>query len=354
MKKILISTGGTGGHVIPAEIIDEHLCDNYEIYYSSDKRGLKYLSFNKKKVVVINTPKLNFNFFLPFKLIKLFYLILVSLVYLKKEKINKLISIGGYMSIPVIIAARILSLKVYLLEPNLTLGRSNKFFLNFSEKIICYSDKLVNFPKKFINKIELINPLVFKTFYKIKKDINHNKKFRFLISGGSQGANIFDEIIKEVMVDLAKKYPLKVIQQTSTQNIENLTNFYGLNNIENEIFDFEKNFVNLINKSDLCITRAGATSLAEISIMNKPFIAIPLPTSRDNHQMENAKYYENLGCCWILDQKTLNKEKLLNVLFKILDNKSDIVDKESNLKKLNYKNSWNDVNQKLKKIINEN
>ena len=354
MKKILISTGGTGGHVIPAEFIDEHLCDSYEIYYSSDKRGLKYLSFNKKKVVIINTPKLNFNFFLPFKLIKLFYLILESLVYLKKEKINKLISIGGYMSIPVIIAARILCLKVYLLEPNLTLGRSNKFFLNFSQKIICYSDKLVNFPKKFINKIELINPLVFKTFYEIKKNISYNKKFCFLISGGSQGANIFDEIIKEVMVDLSKKYPLKVIQQTNTQNIENLTNFYSLNNIENEIFDFEKNFVNLINKSDLCITRAGATSLAEISIMNKPFIAVPLPTSKDNHQMENAKYYENLGCCWILDQKTLNKEKLLNFLLKILDNKSDIVDKESNLKKLNYKNSWNDVNQKLKKIINEN
>jgi len=156
------------------------------------------------------------------------------------------------------------------------------------------------------------------------------------------------------MIDLAKNYPLKVIQQTNIQNIKKLENFYNLNNIENEVFDFEKNFINLINKSDLCITRAGATSLAEISIMNKPFIAIPLPTSKDDHQMENAKFYENKGCCWVLNQKNLNKEKLLYILLKILENKSDFKNKKLNLKKLNYKNSWNDINQKLKKIINEN
>ena len=354
MKKILISTGGTGGHVIPAEIISEHLSDSCEVYYSTDKRGLKYFLSNKNKTVIIDTPKLNLSFFLPFKLIKLFYLILVSLVYLKKEKINKVFSIGGYMSIPLIVGAKILGLKIYLLEPNLTIGRSNIFFLNFCTKIICYSDKLINFPKYFFNKIELINPLVFKAFYEIKKNEDENKKFHFLISGGSQGANIFDEIIKEVMCELNKKYPLKVIQQTNINNIKDLVNFYNSNNIENEIFNFEKNFINLINKSDLCITRAGATSLAEISIMNKPFVAIPLPTSKDNHQMENAKFYEKKDCCWVLDQKTLNKEKLLDTLLKILENKSDFINKRSNLKKMNYKNSWNSVNQKLKKIINEN
>ena len=110
----------------------------------------------------------------------------------------------------------------------------------------------------------------------------------------------------------------------------------------------------MINKSDLCISRAGATSLAEISIMNKPFIAIPLPTSKDNHQMENAKFYENKGCCWVLNQKDLKKCKLLDILSNILDNKPDLMIKKLNLKKLNYKNSWNDTNQKIKKIINEN
>ena len=129
------------------------------------------------------------------------------------------------MSIPVIISAKILGLKIYLLEPNLTLGRSNSFFLNFSKKIICYSDKLINFPKKFTYKIELINPLVFKAFYEIKKTEEINKKFHFLISGGSQGAYIFDGIIKEVMVDLAKKYQLKVIQQTNIKKDKRFREF---------------------------------------------------------------------------------------------------------------------------------
>jgi len=354
VKKILISTGGTGGHVIPAKVICEHLNDSHEIHYSIDRRGIKYLSSNKNKVVIIDTPKLNLSFFLPFNLIKLLYLTFVSTFYLKKEKISNVVSIGGYMSIPMIIGAKILGLKIYLLEPNLTIGRTNKLFLDFSKKIICYSDKLINFPKKFINKIELINPLVFKNFYETKKIKEINKKFCFLITGGSQGADIFDDLIKNVIVILAKKHPIKVIQQTSIENMQNLKNFYSLNKIENEIFNFEKNFVNLINKSDLCITRAGATSLAEISIMNKPFIAIPLPTAKDDHQMENAKFYEKMGCCWILDQTVLNKEKLLKALLNILNNNSDFENKKINLKKLNYKNSWNDVNQKLKKIIDEN
>ena len=354
MKKILITTGGTGGHIIPAKIIQEHLKDTYEIYYSTDVRGLKYLSSVNSKTIIIDTPKLNLNFYIPFKLIKIIFLILQSVFYLKKEKIEKVISIGGYMSLPVIIGAKILRLKIFLLEPNLVLGRGNKFFLNFSKKIMCYSDRLANFPERYLNKIELIKPLVSKVFYEVKKTKEIKKKFCFLISGGSQGAKIFDKVIQEVMVNISKDYSIKVIQQTSVENIKNLKDFYESKNIENEIFNFEKKFINLINKSDLCITRAGATSLAEISILNKPFVAIPLPTAKDDHQMKNAKFYEEFGCCWILDQKTLDKEKLLNILLNLLKDNSDLIVKKSNLEKLNYKNSWNDVNQKLKDIVNEN
>ena len=354
MKKILITTGGTGGHVIPAKIIEEHLRNNFEIYYSTDLRGLKYLSSDINKTKIIDTPKLNFNFYLPFKLIKIVYLIFQSIFFLKKEKIEKVISIGGYMSIPVIIGAKILGLTILLLEPNLLLGRSNRLFLNFAKNIFCYSNKLSNFPKKYLHKIQLIKPLVFKAFYQLEKKKDINNKFCFLISGGSQGAKIFDELIMEVMIDISKNFSIKIIQQTSTENIENMKNFYESKNIENHIFNFEDKFINLINMSDLCITRAGATSLAEISILNKPFIAIPLPTAKDNHQMVNAQFYKEMGCCWVIDQRNINKEKLLNIVSNILKEKSDLIIKKSNLKRLNYENSWNDVNQKLQKIINEN
>jgi len=354
VKKILISTGGTGGHVIPAKVIEEHLRNNFTIYFSTDIRGFKYLSNVINEIIIIDTPKLNLDLLLPFKLIKLIYLILQAFLFLKKKKIEKVISIGGYMSIPVIIASKILGLSIILIEPNLVLGRGNKFFLNFSKKIFCYSQKLSNFPKKNLHQIQLIRPLVSKAFYDLKKTRDINNKFCFLISGGSQGAKIFDELIKEVMAVISETFSIKVIQQTSLENIESLKRFYDKNNIENKIFNFEEKFINLINMADLCITRAGATSLAEISILNKPFIAIPLPSAKDNHQMKNAQFYEEMGCCWILDQKIIKKEKLINIIMSILKNKSDLIIKKSNLEKLNLENSWNDVNQKLQKIINEN
>ena len=354
MKKILITTGGTGGHIIPAQTIKEFLDEDYEVYYSTDYRGKKYISSNTNRIIIIDTPKLNLNFYLPFKILKLIYLILKSFFLLKNKNFKKIISTGGYMSLPIVISAKILRLPIFLVEPNLVLGRGNKFFLNFSKKIFCYSNELFNFPKKQTHKIEIIKPLVFKAFYKSKKIKQKNDKFCFLISGGSQGAKIFDELIKDVIITISKEYLVKVIQQTGKKNILDLKNFYDLNNIENKIFDFEENFIDLINMSDLCITRAGATSLAEISILNKPFIAIPLPTAKDNHQMKNAQFYEAKQCCWVLDQKTLNKEKLSNFVINILKNNSYLINKKSNLEKLNYQNSWNDINQKIQKIINEN
>ena len=354
MKKILITTGGTGGHVIPAKIIEEHLKNSYEIFFSSDLRGLKYLSSNNHKILIIDTPKLDLNLYLPFKLIKVIKLIFNAFIFLKKEKIEKVFSIGGYMSLPIIIAAKLLGLSILLLEPNLVLGRGNKFFLRFSKKIFCYSNKLSNFPKRYIHKIELIKPLVFKAFYEIKKKKEYDYKFCFLVSGGSQGAKFFDEIMKDVFTNISKNNQIKVIQQTNIENIEKLKNFYDSKNIDNKIFNFEEKFINLINMSDLCVTRAGATSLAEIAFLNKPFIAIPLPTAKDNHQMKNAEYYKELGCCWVLNQNKLNKEKLFEIISKILKKKSDLNDKKLNLEKMNYKNSWNDINQKLIQTINEN
>ncbi len=354
MKKILITTGGTGGHVIPAKIIAEHLGDIFDIYFSTDLRGLKYLSSNKKRTIIFDTPKFNLDLFFPFKLLKIIFLIVKGVVLLKKEKFEKVISIGGDMSFPIVISAKILGLKIFLIEPNLVLGRANRFFLNFSKKILCYSNELSNFPQKELKKIEVIHPLVSKVFYDYKKNNNSDQKFCFLISGGSQGAQIFDELIKDVMIDISKNFPIKVIQQTSEKNIQYLQNFYNQKNVENKIFCFEENFVNLIDSANLCISRAGATSLAEISFLNKPFIAIPLPTAKDNHQMKNALYYEEMGYCWVLDQKNLNKEKLLNILISILKGKSNLNLKKSKFKKLNFNNSWKDANQKLKTIINEN
>ena len=151
----------------------------------------------------------------------------------------------------------------------------------------------------------------------------------------------------------SKKKKIKIIQQTNENNISNLSNFYSKNNIENQIFNFDNNFINIMRQADLCVTRAGASTLAELSVMNIPFIAVPLPSSKDDHQFENANFYKDNECCWLIEQNTF-EEKIVEILTKILNDKGDYLKKKENLKKINYQNTWINVNQKILKIINEN
>ena len=353
-KKILVSTGGSGGHVIPATTIHDHLKNKYEVIISTDLRGLKYLDVENYKILEVDTPKLNKSILLPFVISKVFFLTLRSLFLLKKEKIQILISTGGYMSLPLCLAAKILNIKIFLLEPNMIIGRANKFFLNFCEKIICYSNKIIGFPSKFKSKLVTLNPIIRKKFYEKNFKEKTDKIFTIMIVGGSQGAKIFDEIIHESIVKISKTNQLKIIHQTNQKNIDFFENFYSKNKIENIVFNFNQNLDVLLRQSDLCVTRAGASSLAEIAFLNIPFIAVPLPTSKDNHQFENAKYYRDKDCCWVIDQINFNKQKFEDLILVLMKNKDDFLKKKKNLENLNYQNSWNNVNQNLVKIINEN
>ncbi len=352
-KKILITTGGSGGHVIPALILYNHLFKKFEVLVTTDKRGLNFFNKNISKFKIINTPKLSNIFLLPVNLFKILFLTFESYFLIKSQNIEKIISTGGYMSLPLILAAKFCKLKIYLLEPNLVLGRANRFFLNSCEKIFCYSDQIKNFPNHFKDKIILINPLVRKEFYKINQVSTKKNQFNLLIIGGSQGARIFDENLKNSIVNISKKYSIKIIQQTSKKNVTNLEKFYSNKNIKNFIFCFNENFKEIIQETDLGITRAGASTLAELSISNIPFLAVPLPSSKDNHQLENANFYKNKECCWVLDQKKFEND-IEQTLLDILKNREDLLKKKENLKKLNYQNSWINVNQKLLKALNEN
>tara|TARA_B100000989_G_scaffold268217_1_gene222780 strand:- start:268 stop:1344 length:1077 start_codon:yes stop_codon:yes gene_type:complete len=351
-KNFLITTGGSGGHVVPATILYDHLSKVANIIITTDKRGLKYLDKEFYKFKIIDTPRLNNIFLLPLNLIIILILTFRSFFLLKNNKIEKVFSTGGYMSLPLILSARLLNLNIYLIEPNQVLGRANRFFLDYCKKIFCYSDKIKNFPDNLINKMCIINPLVRKNIY--KKDTSRvNDKFTILVVGGSQSANIFDRKLKDVIVKISKKKSIKIIQQTNKKNISFLKDFYLKYNVENKIFTYNKNFVDIIKHVDLCITRAGASILAELSLVNIPFIAVPLPTSKDNHQLENAKFYNENDCCWLIEQINF-EERIGDLLNKILTNNSEYLLKKENLKKLNYQNSWISVNQKILKILNEN
>ena len=88
--------------------------------------------------------------------------------------------------------------------------------------------------------------------------------------------------------------------------------------------------------------------------MNLPHIAIPLPFAKDNHQYENALFYNKIGCNWILNQSEINGETISNKLVNIIDNQDEYLLKKINMKNFSYQNTWNNINQKIISVINEN
>ncbi|MDC1129220.1 UDP-N-acetylglucosamine--N-acetylmuramyl-(pentapeptide) pyrophosphoryl-undecaprenol N-acetylglucosamine transferase [Candidatus Pelagibacter sp.] len=354
-QKILISTGGSGGHVVPATILYEHLKDQFHVSMSTDYRGMKFLDKSKYNLEIFNITPISKNIFLlPFQLFLIIYLIVKSIFFLKKRRIDVLISTGGYMSLPLCLASRVLNLRIFLFEPNMVLGRSNKFFIKSCEKIFCYSNKIKNMPNKYISKIYVIPALLRKKFYDVKKAENIDKNIKLLIIGGSQGAKIFDTLIKSSIIELSKRYHLKIYQQKNSVNFEDLKIFYKDNNIDYELFDFNEDISNLMSRSNICITRAGASTLAELVFLNLPCLAIPLPTSKDNHQFENAFFYNKIECNWVLNQNEINDESITNKLVNIIANKGEYLLKKKNMKNFSYQNTWNNINQKIISVINEN
>jgi UDP-N-acetylglucosamine--N-acetylmuramyl-(pentapeptide) pyrophosphoryl-undecaprenol N-acetylglucosamine transferase len=236
----------------------------------------------------------------------------------------------------------------------MVLGRSNKFFISYCQKIFCYSNNVKKFPIKFKNKIKVIPALLRKNFYDKRDSNNTLDIINLLIIGGSQGAKIFDDLVKNAIIELSKKYKLKIYQQTSPINFESFKKTYENNNINCELFNFNDDVINFMKKTDLCITRAGASTLAELNFNEIPYLAIPLPTAKDNHQFENAYFYNKLGFNWLLNQKEVDEKILLDKLINIIDNKEEYLAKKKNMKDFNYENTWNNINLKIISVINEN
>ena len=354
-KKILISTGGSGGHVIPATIIYKHLENNFDVSITSDFRGVKFLNKDEYNLKIFNVKPISKNLLImPFDFLLVIISIFKSISFLRKNKINILISTGGYMSLPLCIGAKILNIKLLLFEPNMVLGRSNKFFISYCQKIFCYSNNVKKFPIKLKNKIKVIPALLRKNFYDKRDSNNSLDTINLLIIGGSQGAKIFDDLVKNTIIELSKKYKLKIYQQTSSINFESFKKTYENNNINCELFNFNDDVINFMQKTDLCITRAGASTLAELNFNEIPYLAIPLPTAKDNHQFENAYFYNKLGFNWLLNQKEIDEKILLNKLINIIDNKEEYLAKKKNMKDFNYENTWNNINLKIISVINEN
>jgi len=359
-KRILIATGGTGGHVFPAySLANYFIKNNYNVKLTIDNRGLKYLKNyeNLDLIKIPSSPLIKKNI-LKF-LLSLFivsFSILRSLIFLSFNRPSIVFGMGGYSSFPVCIASAVLRIKFVIYENNLIIGKANKYLLPFAKKIFVSYKDLEGIPDKYNNKILEIGNIVREEIINSQVKKNANNRFddiKILILGGSQAAKIFAEKLPKIFEKFKNtEMTIKVYQQCQSMQNNQLAEFYKKTKIDYEIFNFTDKIIDYYSKVNLVITRSGASVLGELINIKIPFISIPLPTSADNHQLKNAVYYEKRGFGYLIAEKDIN-DQLFDLIKSIFKDKSLIKNILTNQSQYSDKNIFKNINTHIEKIINE-
>ena len=360
LKKIIIATGGTGGHVLPAYNLAKNFKKkNIDVEIISDKRGINFLGQLKdiKIVQISSTTIFKKNLFKSiYSIVIIFFAVIKSFIYLLNNKPSLVFGMGGYSSFPVCVAAKMLKIPFILYENNLLIGKVNRYLIPYSEKIFVSYKELEGVPEKFKDKIFETGNIIREEIFILqnKKDYSQEPgKLKILILGGSQAAKVFAEKLPEVF-KLCKdsKIELEIFQQCLPEQNDLLSSFYNNTKINYEIFNFTNDILKYFSKSNLAISRSGASMSAELINMRIPFISVPLPSSADNHQLKNSIYYNKKGFSYLIEEKDLNL-KLFKLLKNISENTSllrQIIDKQS---QYSDKSVYENINKKIEKIINE-
>ena len=358
-KKILIATGGTGGHVFPAYSLANYLTNkNFSVKLTVDERGRNYLKdYNNLDLINIpSSPLIKNNIFkLLLSILTNFFSLLKSLLFLFNNKPLIVFGMGGYSSFPICIAASILRIKFIIYENNLIIGKANRYLLPFAKKIFVSNKSLGGIPIKFEDKVieigNLIREEIINTNISDQKD--EFKKINILVLGGSQAAKIFADELPEIFEKLKKsKIPIKVFQQCQEKQNDQLSKFYTKAGIEYEVFNFTKEILKYYSKANLVITRSGASVLGELINVKIPFISIPLPTSADNHQYKNAKFYSKKGFGNFLEEKDI-KNRLYDLIVSTFNNKSMLNSLLLKQRQYSDKDIFKNLNNHIEKILNE-
>ena len=264
---------------------------------------------------------------------------------------------GGYSSFPMCVAAKILRIPFVIYENNLFLGKTNRYLLPFSKKLLVAYGELQGVNKKYFKKIIRVGNIIREDILNyVKEDYNKVslKQLRILVLGGSQAARSFAEKLPKIF-ELCKSenIDLKIYQQCLLNQKETLKEKYDLLNIESEIFDFSNNLLDYFSKTDVAITRSGSSMLAELLNCKIPIISVPLPSSADNHQFKNARYFKEKGYGFLVEENMID-QKLFQLIKSIHKDKDLINQMKSKQNTHSNKNVFTLINELIIKIINEN
>ena len=359
LYKIFLAAGGSGGHIFPAYSLSKYLIKKKrKVTIITDKRGFKFLknySGIKIKTIISSTIFKNNTIKFIISIMIIFSAILNSLIFLFFNRPNIVIGMGGYSSFPICIAAKFLGIPFAIYENNLLIGKTNKYLLPFAKKFFISNPDIKGINHKYDRKIIKIGNIVREEIlnYISKKKNKRTNTLNILILGGSQGAKIFGEKLPLIFKKCKKNnINFKITQQCQKNQNKTLDKFYKSNKINFKIFNFKKNILEYFKKVDLVITRSGSSIISELINCRIPFIAIPLPTASDNHQLLNAKYFEKKGCNFVIEEKDL--ETKIFPLIKLIDKDKSLLNRIIKKHEMfSDKNVFKNIEIEINNIIHE-
>lgn len=337
-KIILLSAGGTGGHLFPAlALAEELLLSKNKVQLITDTRCQKYINKDLGfKVNVIDFYlKMNSIFNKIISLYKIIFSCFKHVFLIKKISPKVIIGFGGYTSFPAIFAARILNIPYVLVELNCFLGKANRLFTDKAHLIALTYKETVNVGHIHKDKIIYTGDLVRSAIRNLPIKDNFNKEvFKIFVFGGSQGAKIFSELIPTAIEKILQSNPntqIEIIQQAKIEDHDRLNNFYQKLRVKHTISDFFHNIHEIYADSDLAITRSGSGTVAELVTIGLPSIFIPFPYAMEDHQYYNAKALEDSGASWCCRQETLTPEILANKILALINNRKLLINASENM-----------------------
>ncbi len=337
--KVLIAAGGTGGHIYPGIAVANEILRrdaNNEVRFVGSERGLetKIVPENGFELSLINSAGLK-NVGLAGKLKGLMILpksFLEARRIIKDFKPDVVVGAGGYVTGSVMLTASLMRIPTLVMDSNALPGFTNRMLARFVTKAALTFEEALSY---FGDKGVVTGNPVRKEFFDVKSK-ERGEKLNLLLFGGSQGARGINLAMIDALEHLKPhREKLDITHQTGKYDFETVKKGYAEAdwsdaNITVYISEMVKEF----EKTDLIISRAGATTCAELAAAGKVSIMVPLPTAADDHQRNNAEAFQDAGAAKMILQKDLTGERLAEELIRFMNAPEKITEMEKNAKKL--------------------
>ena len=356
--RVVISAGGTGGHIYPALAIINKIKKeepNSEFLYIGTHNRMEKDLIPSMKIPYEAIEIQGFVRRLTLDNFKTLCLFLKArkrcLQIIKDFDPDVVIGAGGYVTAPVIWAANKLGYKTFIHEQNSVVGLSNKYLTKYVDKIgVSFESALNEFPKEKVSltgnpcsEKAIITPAAKKSDFGL-----HDNKKLVLIVMGSLGSKTVNDKMSEYIYGFRNK-DYEVLYVTGNSHYEKLKNRRFPDNVK--VVPFIKDLPSIMKKTDLMVSRAGASTMSEIMALGIPTIFIPSPYVTNNHQYKNAKDLTDKDAAWILEEKDLTKTGFIKMIDDILDDEKTYNKVKENVSNLGIKDSSTRIYNILKEMI---